>query len=414
MASKPADAALNVPHVDFIQRATFRTAAKRTLEAARSAMTSEEFLAVQLRLGLDERSSDGASNSNAGDGGETGCSHGGDGGEESTRRGIPEVMRLMQQLSGADGACPGSEPPRKRTRKSAGKAVNITEHTVRQWIKTGLQKVPFRADYGEGNGDGSDAGALFRQSVLVNDAKLLVVNKLSGKRVTPFHRLASGSVVNSALAYLAEVAGEAGAAEAAQQECQAHPIHRLDVHTSGVLVMAKTREAAARYGDPTFWAEQTTKVYLAIVEGRPCPQGGGPPWLRGLPVGGSSHTDRELDGKCAMTRVTNLGASADQSRYLVQCELVRSGRRHQIRRHLAELGHPLVGDREYDGSRPRRQGAKPDANGDDDADADAGGAFFLHAASLALPGYGVIRAPVPERFRACLEEAGIALPPEFR
>jgi 23S rRNA pseudouridine1911/1915/1917 synthase len=133
-------------------------------------------------------------------------------------------------------------------------------------------------------------------------------------------------------------------------------VHRLDRETSGCLVLARDREAAATLKKA--WETKTAvdKHYLAVVHGTP-------PW----PQAGSS-SDVALDtplrlsqpgdptklphvrmlpdpaGLSALTRVTVEKAGATYS--LVRCQLV-TGRQHQIRAHLAHAGFPIVGDKLY-------------------------------------------------------------------
>jgi 23S rRNA pseudouridine1911/1915/1917 synthase len=119
------------------------------------------------------------------------------------------------------------------------------------------------------------------------------------------------------------------------------PVHRLDRETSGVLLFARSREicdALQRH-----WSE-VEKVYAVVVEGHPTPPDGriDQPLHedKGLSVRVSSHPD----AKPARTRYKTLDASARRS--LVEVVL-ETGRRHQIRAHLAWLGNPVVGDDRY-------------------------------------------------------------------
>jgi 23S rRNA pseudouridine1911/1915/1917 synthase len=127
--------------------------------------------------------------------------------------------------------------------------------------------------------------------------------------------------------------------------------HRLDRETSGVLVLARDREAAAFLKDAIGRKDRTTKEYLAIVHGQP-------PWdteaTLDIPLRLSTEADdtrlphvrmlpdpRGLD---AITRVIVEQRTGDYA--LVRCTLV-TGRQHQIRAHLAAAGFPIVGDKLY-------------------------------------------------------------------
>ncbi len=121
--------------------------------------------------------------------------------------------------------------------------------------------------------------------------------------------------------------------------------HRLDLDTSGVLVLAKTQEALAAL-NAAFESRRARKVYEALVHGA----------LEGertiesflAPAGSRAGKERfgsvRSGGKKAITLVRLLRAEGERTR--VECE-PQTGRTHQIRVHLAEAGHPIVGDELY-------------------------------------------------------------------
>jgi len=125
------------------------------------------------------------------------------------------------------------------------------------------------------------------------------------------------------------------------------PVHRLDRETSGVLLFAKSREVCD--AAQAHWSD-VEKVYTAIVEGRPDPPAGvidQPLWEdRNLRVRVGAHED----AKPARTRYATVSSRGGRSRLEVVLE---TGRKHQIRAHLAWLGHPVVGDERY-GTRASR------------------------------------------------------------
>ena len=127
------------------------------------------------------------------------------------------------------------------------------------------------------------------------------------------------------------------------------PVHRLDRETSGVLLFARSREACEEVR--ASWGE-ARKTYLAIVVGSPRHASGTidqPLWEdRGLYV----RVGRKAGAKDARTRYRTL--ESRRGRSLLEVEL-GTGRRHQIRVHLAWLGHPVVGDERY-GAAGRRLG----------------------------------------------------------
>jgi 23S rRNA pseudouridine1911/1915/1917 synthase len=125
------------------------------------------------------------------------------------------------------------------------------------------------------------------------------------------------------------------------------PVHRLDRETSGLLLFARTREDCEAVRAE--W-ELARKTYLAIVEGAPREDSGtvdAPLWEdRALAV----HVGRGPGSRAARTRWRVL--ERGRARSLLEVEL-ETGRRHQIRAHLAFVGHPVVGDPRYGARAPR-------------------------------------------------------------
>jgi tRNA pseudouridine65 synthase len=114
---------------------------------------------------------------------------------------------------------------------------------------------------------------------------------------------------------------------------QVHPVHRLDRGTSGVLLFARTREAAATLGR-AFEAGRVEKHYLALVRGTPPDEG-----VIDHPIPRNEGGERVA----AVTRFRRLARSP-----VDRCSLVlarpETGRLHQVRRHLHHIDHPIVGD----------------------------------------------------------------------
>ncbi len=125
------------------------------------------------------------------------------------------------------------------------------------------------------------------------------------------------------------------------------PVHRLDRETSGVLLFARSKEICDVI--QSRWTE-TEKVYLAVVEGHPDPASDlidDPLWEdRNLRVRVGPHES----AKEARTRFTTLWSRRDHSLLEVRLE---TGRKHQIRAHLAHRGHSVVGDGRYGIAGPR-------------------------------------------------------------
>lgn len=111
------------------------------------------------------------------------------------------------------------------------------------------------------------------------------------------------------------------------------PVHRLDREASGLILVAHSSAAAARLSD-LFQKQAVEKTYRAIVRG-----------IAGHP-GDAGVIETPLDGKPACThyRIEAVDAAAVTSTLLIQIE---SGRLHQIRRHCASIGYPVMGDPKY-------------------------------------------------------------------
>lgn len=126
-------------------------------------------------------------------------------------------------------------------------------------------------------------------------------------------------------------------------------VHRLDRETSGVLLLAKKRSALVRLQEQ-FRARDTGKTYLALVNGR---------WPARLKVLDSplrkyllSDGERRVavvrrEDPDAMSAVTLVKVRAASERHSLLEVTIRTGRTHQIRVHLADRGHPIVGDSKY-------------------------------------------------------------------
>ena len=183
------------------------------------------------------------------------------------------------------------------------------------------------------------------------DAHLIVVDKPAGMVVHPAPGNLEGTLVNALLAHCGpSLAGIGGVRRPGI-------VHRLDKDTSGLLVAAKT-ETAHRALSNDFALRRVERAYSAIVWGVPVP-------ASGEIVGniGRSPANRkkmavvaETRGRSAVTRYRverHFGAGISAAA-LIECRLL-TGRTHQIRVHLAHIGHPLIGDPAYGARAGRRR-----------------------------------------------------------
>lgn len=143
---------------------------------------------------------------------------------------------------------------------------------------------------------------------------------------------------------------------------QVHPVHRLDKGTSGVLLFALDRDTAALVGR-AFERQDVTKTYVAVVRGHPAEEGViDRPLVRQFDDLEHRPEHGESAAQAALTRfrrlaVTELPYRVDRyptSRYALLELKPETGRRHQLRRHLKHLSHPIIGDATYGKGRHNR------------------------------------------------------------
>ncbi len=217
-------------------------------------------------------------------------------------------------------------------------------------------------------------------TVAYEDEYLLVVDKPAGVVVHPARGHRSGTLAQALT----------GVGAGGEDPWRAGIVHRLDRHTSGLLVVAKSEEVH-RALKALLAARDLRREYLALVEGRPSARSG----TIDAPIG------RDRRERLLMSIDTDQGRAArthfEIEHALPQATLLRvvleTGRTHQIRVHMAAIGHPVCGDAQYG----------------------TAGAYglqrqFLHATRLAFdhpitgPRIDVV-APLPEDLERALELA---------
>jgi 23S rRNA pseudouridine1911/1915/1917 synthase len=196
--------------------------------------------------------------------------------------------------------------------------------------------------------------------VVHEDAHLLVIDKPAGLVVHPGAGLSTGTLVNGLLARYPEIrsVGEAD---------RPGIVHRLDKGTSGLMLVARTEQAYETLVE-MLAAREVDRRYGTLVWGTP----GSPTGVIDAPVGRSARDRTRMavtvTGKPARTRYEVVRTFHEPVEVTELVCRLETGRTHQIRVHLASIGHRVVGDGRYGGQRQSLPMARP----------------FLHAERLGL------------------------------
>jgi 23S rRNA pseudouridine1911/1915/1917 synthase len=191
------------------------------------------------------------------------------------------------------------------------------------------------------------------------DEHLAVIDKPAGLVVHPGAGNPSGTLVNGLLARFPEVEGLG-------DPIRPGIVHRLDVGTSGLMVVARSSEAFDELV-AMMAARRVTRIYDALVWGHPEAASG----IIDAPIGRDQRDPMRMavvvNGRAARTHYDTVSVYDIPEVTLLRCRL-ETGRTHQIRVHLSAVDHPVVGDATYGGARDGLDVPRP----------------FLHAARLSF------------------------------
>lgn len=225
--------------------------------------------------------------------------------------------------------------------------------------------------------------------ILYQDADVVAVDKPAGMVVHAGAGCRSGTLVNALLYHFGEGLSTTGG------ELRPGIVHRLDRYTSGVILVARNDTAHRRLAEQ-FSSRQVEKTYLALVHGEVREESGRieKPIARD-PAKRIRMTARLGYGRPAWTEYRVLRRFRGYTLLEVR---IGTGRTHQIRAHLASIGHPVVGDRLY-GAPARIEGRAPL------------GRYFLHALRIRFrqPSTGepvTVEAPLPAELEQWMERIG--------
>ncbi len=176
--------------------------------------------------------------------------------------------------------------------------------------------------------------------VLYEDAACMVIDKPAGIAVHPGHGMSpDDATILSALKPLFR-----------KRDLSFEPssilVHRLDIDTTGCLLIAKTPEAHVQL-QKQFAGREVQKTYLALVAGLPSPAAA----VIDAPIGRHKHDRTKMSvmdasSKLRTATTTYRTLSRGKNATLLACEL-HTGRTHQLRVHLSTIGHPILGDERY-------------------------------------------------------------------
>lgn len=222
---------------------------------------------------------------------------------------------------------------------------------------------------------------MLQDAVLFKNADIIVINKPPGLAVQ------GGSKITRSVD---------GMLDALRFDAKERPrlVHRLDRDTSGVLVLARSAKAATMLMH-AFSRKEAEKFYWALVKGTPeIAQG-----KIDLPLSKQEEGDLEkvaIDEKDGKRAVTFYRVVENLSKTLAWLELIPvTGRTHQLRVHMAAIGHPILGDGKYGARDAFIEGM------------DLSRKLHLHARRIIIPGVLDVTAPLPQHMRNSWKTLGL-------
>ncbi len=265
--------------------------------------------------------------------------------------------------------------------KSSDRLVSGQAIIIKFDIKTATAKAMEERKKPEVNRVSLDDIAMIQESVLYKDADVIVINKPPGLAVQ------GGTGVTKSVDSLLD---------ALKFELKERPklVHRLDRDTSGILVLARSAKVATRLMH-AFSKKEAEKIYWALVKGVPEIRQG----KIDIPLSKQDDGDIEKvgideeDGKRAVTFYTVID---NLSKMLSWVELMPvTGRTHQLRVHMAEIGHPILGDGKYGAREAFIDGMELSRK------------LHLHARRLVIPGMLDVTAPLPAHMEKSWKTLGL-------